>query len=45
MSTWPFLRVSLPRDQPVRYLEAAFSSFSVNRVRSWRLKEQYRKNV
>lgn len=29
MSTWPFLRVSLPRDQPVRYLAFSFSSLSV----------------
>lgn len=25
MSIWPFLSVSLPRDHPVRYLEAGFS--------------------
>jgi hypothetical protein len=28
VSTWPFLRVSLPSDQPVRYLAVSFSSLS-----------------
>lgn len=28
MSACPFLRVSLPSDQPVRYLALTFSSFS-----------------
>lgn len=29
MSIWPFLSVSLPRDQPVRYLAEGFSSLTV----------------
>lgn len=28
MSTWPFFRVSFPRDHPVRYFAAGFSILS-----------------
>jgi len=38
MSTWPFLSVSFPRDQPVRYFAAAFSIFATEvSVGSWEI--------
>jgi len=34
VSTWPLLRVSLPKDQPVRYFAFEFSSCSRSRQES-----------